>query len=64
VLKIGLSEKLFFLLFSCQNRDSKWYRIILQSFRNWNGSIWTKNEYSMHFTSSRAYLYIKNPFKT
>jgi hypothetical protein len=24
VLKIGLSEKLFFLLFSWQNRDSKW----------------------------------------
>jgi hypothetical protein len=23
VLKIGLSEKLFFFLFSCQNRDSK-----------------------------------------
>jgi hypothetical protein len=22
VLEIGLSEKLFFLLFSCQNRDS------------------------------------------
>jgi hypothetical protein len=23
VLEMGLSEKLFFLLFSCQNRDSK-----------------------------------------
>jgi hypothetical protein len=29
VFKIELSEKLFLLLFSWQNRDSKWYRIIL-----------------------------------
>jgi hypothetical protein len=24
--------------------------------------IWTKNEFSMNFTSSSTYLYIKNPF--
>jgi hypothetical protein len=35
---------------------------MLQNFINWNGVIWTKNEFSMNFTSSSTYLYIKNHF--
>jgi hypothetical protein len=27
------------------------YILNLQNFRNWNGSVWTKNKFSMHFTS-------------
>jgi hypothetical protein len=35
----------------------------IKKFRNWNGVIWTTNEFSMNFTSSNTNLYIKNPFK-
>jgi hypothetical protein len=34
--------------------------IKLQNFRKWNGSIWTKNGFSMNLTSSRVYFHIKN----
>jgi hypothetical protein len=34
----------------------------IQNFRNWNGVIWTKNEFSMNFTSSSNCLYIKYSF--
>jgi hypothetical protein len=36
-------------------------KIILQKFRKWNGSIWTKIGISMNFTSSRVYFHIIHP---
>jgi hypothetical protein len=64
VLDIWLIEKLIFLLFSCQNRDSRWWTIILQNYRNWNGLIWSLYELYMIYTSSSTYFYIKKLFLT
>ena len=47
---------------SCKNSGTIWYRIILQNYRNWNGSIWSSNEFSMLYTNSSTYFYIKNQF--
>jgi hypothetical protein len=64
VIKIELSDKLIFLLFSCRNRDSRRWRIKLQNFRNWNGVIWTKNGFSMHFTSFYICFSVFNHLRT
>jgi hypothetical protein len=62
VLEIELNDKLIFLRFSCRNRDSRWWRIKLQNFRNWNGAIWSKNGIPMNFTSSSFVFLLKMYF--
>jgi hypothetical protein len=62
VLNTRLSERIILMCLSCQNRGTNGYTILLQKFRNWNGSIWSSYAFSMNYTNYMNCFYIKNSF--